>query len=243
MEREKLERLQKILSAGGIASRRDAEKLILAGRVTVDGLPAELGQRACMDTQTICVDGQPLSAAPSTRTYIMLHKPKGYLSTVRDDRGRKTVMDLLGEAGRGLWPVGRLDLDSEGLLILTNDGELTKRLTHPSFEVKKTYKIWASGRDFAARVEALKAPLIIDDSPISPAAVRLVRELSPELAVLEISIHEGRNRQVRKMCAMCDLKVHRLMRTAVGNLQLGSLKSGEWRYLTSEVLDVAHGGL
>ena len=228
-----MERLQKILSARGVASRREAEALISAGRVTVDGIPAHLGQQADPATQVICVDGRPVDAALGERVYIMLNKPRGYVSTVRDDRGRKTVLDLLGPEGRGLWPVGRLDRDSQGLLLMTNDGEVTRRLTHPSFAVEKVYRVYVRGEDVARKAKELEGPLTIDGEALQPAKARLVREMS-EGGVLEISIREGKNRQVRKMCALFDLHVSRLVRIQEGELHLGNLKTGAWRHLTKE---------
>jgi len=231
--RESMERLQKILSARGIASRRDAEAMILAGRVTVDGLPAELGQRADPAAQVICVDGRPVDAPLKQRTYLMLNKPRGYVTTVRDDRGRRTVLDLLGAEGRGLWPVGRLDQGSQGLLLMTNDGEVTRRLTHPSFVVEKVYRVYVRGENVAEKAAALNGPLTIDGTALRPAKARLVRELSKG-GVLEVCIREGKNRQVRKMCALFDLHVTRLVRVAEGELRLGDLKPGAWRCLTAE---------
>jgi len=229
-----MERLQKILSQRGVASRRDAEALITAGRVTVNDVPAVLGQRADPFTQEICVDGKALSAPLEERTYIMLNKPVGYLTTVRDDRGRKTVMDLLGEWAQSLWPVGRLDRNSEGLLLLTDDGEVTRRLTHPSYGVEKVYRVWVSGEALDQSVTQMEAPLVIGGRPIQRARVRLISTYGAHGGVLEVGIREGRNRQVRKMCDLCGLTVHRLMRVEEGQLQLGDLKIGDWRPLKAE---------
>ncbi|MCL2368952.1 MAG: rRNA pseudouridine synthase [Oscillospiraceae bacterium] len=228
-----MERLQKILSAGGIASRREAEGLISAGRVTVDGVPAQLGDRADPSSQVVAVDGVPVLAAEGERMYIMLNKPRGYVTTVKDDRGRRTVMDLLGEDGKGLWPVGRLDRDSQGLLLMTNDGAVTQRLTHPSFEVEKTYHAFVRGEEVAEKAYEMTKPLVIEGVRLQPAQVRLRRELS-EGGVLEIQIKEGKNRQVRNMCAHFDLYVSRLVRVREGELQLGDLKTGNWRHLTPD---------
>ena len=225
-----MERLQKLLNARGIASRREAEILIQSGRVMVDGEPAHLGQRADPATQDIRVDGRPLPAARAETVYIMLHKPAGYISTVRDDRGRKTVMELLGTRGEGLWPVGRLDRDSQGLLLLTNDGIMTQRLTHPSFGVEKVYQVWVRGEGLEGKAKEMEGPLEIDGQAAIPAKVRL---LSPRRGggILEVRLYEGKNRQVRKMCALFDLKVERLLRTEEGGLKLGGLKEGSWRPL------------
>jgi 23S rRNA pseudouridine2605 synthase len=207
--------------------------MILAGRVTVDGVRAELGQQADPSLQQICVDGRPVAASLEERVYIMLNKPRGYVTTVRDDRGRRTVLDLLGPLGRGLWPVGRLDRDSQGLLLMTNVGEVTRQLTHPSPEVEKIYRVWVRGEDLAQKAEALEGPLTIEGEALQPARVRLVREME-EGGVLEICIREGKNRQVRNMCALFDLKVVQLVRVGEGKLQLGGLKTGTYRYLTPE---------
>ena len=228
-----MERLQKILSARGIASRREAETMILDGRVTVDGVPAILGQQADPATQTICVDGRAVTAGLGPRVYLMLNKPRGYVTTVRDERGRKTVLDLLGSAGRGLWPVGRLDKDSQGLLLMTNDGEVTRRLTHPSFAVEKIYHAWVLGEGLLEKSKALQEPLTIEGQVLQKARVRLLQERE-DGGLLEIIIREGKNRQVRNMCALFDLHVTRLMRVGEGKLQLGELKTGSYRHLTPE---------
>lgn len=232
-----MERLQKILSVNGIASRRAAESMIAAGRVTVDGIPATLGKRADVTLQTICVDGKPISPAPPALHYLMLHKPRGYITTVQDERGRPTVMQLLGDVGRGLWPVGRLDFHSEGLLLFTNDGEVTQRLTHPSFAIEKTYQVRVHTtatpiQESARQMESLRK---IDGEAIRSARVRVVYE-SADISVLEVKIREGKKRQVRRMCAACDLRIQRLVRTAEGHLLLGNLPLGKWRYLTADEL-------
>ena len=237
-----MERLQKLLNARGIASRREAETLILSGRVTVDGAPASLGQRADPATQEIRVDGRILPPLETGRVYLMLNKPEGYITTVRDDRGRKTVMDLLGDAGQGLWPVGRLDRDSQGLLLMTNDGAVTQCLTHPSFGVEKVYQVWVSGEEIEEKAEKMAGPLEIDGRPIRPGKVRLLSRRRTG-GTLEVRIYEGRNRQVRKMCALFDLQVNRLIRVGEGELQLGDLKSGSWRPLTEEEMAYLHGYL
>ena len=229
-----LERIQKILSARGVCSRRKAEVLIEEGHVTVDGIPAALGTKADPSTQEICVYGKAITAEQADFTYILLHKPKGYLSTVTDDRGRKTVMDLLGEVGQGLWPVGRLDLDSQGLLLLTNDGALTQKLTHPSFGVEKTYEVKVRGENIEQAVLGLGGELTLDGEILNPAKVQLLSKQSADTALLEITINQGKNRQVRRMCALFDLNVLSLTRVREGNLQLGALNAGKWRHLLAE---------
>ena len=225
-----LQRLQKLISAAGIASRRSAEQLILAGRVLVNGVPAGLGQSADPETDEILVDGVPLRG-PKERTYILLNKPRGYVTTLRDERGRPTVAELVADAGKRLFPVGRLDMDSDGLLLMTDDGALANGLMHPSHEVTKTYRTWVSG-DVAAALPLLGEAMEIDGYRIRPAQVHRVAE-----DVLEIVIHEGRNRQVRKMCAAAGLRVRRLTRIAEGPLRLGDLPVGQWRYLTENEIE------
>ena len=225
------ERLQKLLSAAGVCSRRTAEDYIAAGRVTVNGAAAVIGQRADPDRDEILVDGQPL-ARPGEHMYLLLNKPRGYVTTLSDERGRKTVADLTADCGRRVYPVGRLDLDSEGLLLLTDDGAWMNELVHPSHEVDKTYHVSVYGpvRGAAERLSALRD---LDGEPIRPARVEVLRQTA-RTAVLAVTIHEGKNRQVRRMCAACGLTVKRLRRVREGALELGDLPVGKWRYLTAE---------
>ena len=223
------ERLQKLLSAAGICSRRAAEAYITAGRVTVNGHPAVLGERADPDRDTILVDGRPLSPR-SEKVYLMLHKPRGYVTTLSDEKGRPTAADLVADCGVRVWPVGRLDLNSEGLLLLTNDGDLTDRLLHPSGEVEKVYQVRVRG-EVAGAAERLAAITDLEGERIRPARVRTLRTGS-QRAELEITIHEGKNRQIRRMCTACGLTVERLRRVREHTLELGDLPPGRWRYLT-----------
>ena len=225
------ERLQKILSAAGICSRRAAEGYLMAGRITVNGITARLGQQADPETDDIRVDGIPLDSEPEP-VYLMLNKPRGYVTTVSDEQGRKTVMHLLTGIHTRVYPVGRLDRDSEGLLLLTNDGALTHRLLHPSHEVSKEYRVTVSGPVERA-AERLSRIRDVAGLPIRPADVRLLHQ-SGKQAELSITIHEGRNRQIRRMCAQCDLEVLRLQRVREHCLQLGTLPVGRWRYLTEK---------
>lgn len=218
------ERLQKILSARGLASRRGAEELISAGRVTVNGAAAKLGDSADPDKDIIMVDGQPLNDEPE-KVYIMLNKPRGYVTTLSDEKGRKTAASLVADCGKRVHPVGRLDMDSEGLLLFTNDGELTNRLTHPSYEKEKTYIVYVEGQ-LGDNISKLREPMLIDGYMTSGAKVSRVAE-----GRLKITIREGRNRQVRKMCAQVGLKVLRLIRISEDGLELGKLTKGKWRYL------------
>lgn len=224
------ERLQKIISAAGITSRRDAERYILSGRVTVNGVQARLGDSADPDRDAICVDGKDLKMGDE-RIYVMLNKPRGYVTTLKDEKGRRTVADLVKDAGMRLYPVGRLDMESEGLLLMTNDGELANKLLHPSHQVKKVYEVLVSGADINTALPVLTSPMMIDGYRIHPAQVE-VRSQNDRGYLLHITITEGRNRQIRKMCDQAGLKVHRLKRISEGELKLGNLAYGKWRFLT-----------
>ena len=226
------ERIQKILAQAGLCSRRAAEDLLRDGRVTVNGRPAGLGDSADPARDRLAVDGRPVRAAEE-KVYLMLNKPRGFVSTMKDERGRRTVAQLTQSAGARVYPVGRLDYDSEGLLIMTNDGDLTLRLTHPSHEAGKTYRV--SVRGDLARLPALSEPMVIDGYTIRPAEVHVLSRTEDGAAKLEITIHEGRNRQIRKMCAQCGLEVRRLKRVAVGKIGLDpALAPGKWRRLTPD---------
>lgn len=219
------ERLQKILSAAGICSRRKAEELLAEGRVTVNGIPAALGDKADPERDRVQVDGRDVvSSAP--RTYIMLHKPRGFVTTLSDEKGRPTVAKLVSDCPAKVWPVGRLDMDSEGLLLMTDDGALTQRLTHPSHEVEKEYRVRVLG-DVDRALPILSAPMKVDGEDMT--ADRVERRGSH---VLHMVIHQGKNRQVRRMCAAAGLTVVRLKRLREGELLLGDLQAGRWRYLT-----------
>lgn len=225
------ERLQKLISAAGLMSRRAAEECISAGRVTVNGRVASLGDRADEELDLILVDGRPLPRH-GARTYIMLNKPRGYVTTMSDEKGRRDVTELVRGLER-VYPVGRLDMYSEGLLIMTDDGDFANTLMHPSHNFKKTYRTWVQGEDVGLAVEYLRGELDIGDCIVRAESVDIER-LIPGGAVLLITIGEGRNRQVRKMCACCGLKVTRLMRISEGGLELGDLPPGKWRHLTEE---------
>ncbi len=226
------ERLQKIISGAGYASRRKAEELIRAGLVRVNGETAALGQSADPELDEITVDGIRINM-PARRRYIMLNKPRGYVTTLSDEQGRPTVAELIRDAGGRLYPVGRLDMYSEGLLILTDDGAAANRLMHPSHQVKKTYHVWVQGDKIPASLKILRSPMEIDGYPIRPAQVSVL-ESTDRSALLEMKISEGRNRQIRKMCGVAGLKVHRLVRVSEGELRLGDLPVGKWRNLTPE---------
>ena len=214
-------------------SRRAAEEAIRAGRVSCNGKTASLGDTADPTADLICVDGVPVQSQEQ-KIYLMLHKPRGVVTTMNDEQGRKTVADLVKDVGVRVYPVGRLDLDSEGLLLMTNDGDFANRVMHPSHEVSKCYETRVKGDSIETAVKALEQPMLIDGYEIRPATVRLLRRISEQEALLSITIHEGRNRQVRKMCESVGLRVTRLLRVSEGSLHLGSLPSGKWRFLTPE---------
>ncbi|MCI6646104.1 MAG: rRNA pseudouridine synthase [Oscillospiraceae bacterium] len=226
------ERLQKIISGAGLASRRAAEQMLRDGRVTVNGQTAQLGQSADPEEDIIRVDGERLPRKKS-RTYVMLNKPKGYVTTMHDEEGRPTVAELVQVPGRRLYPVGRLDMYSEGLLILTDDGEAANRLMHPSHRVEKTYIVDVVGEDLWSAVRQMRREMDIDGVKIRAIDVQLIRSGGGR-GQLSVTIGEGRNRQVRKMCDLCGLKVQRLVRISEGALELGDLPTGTWRYLTPE---------
>ncbi len=226
------ERLQKILSAGGVASRREAEEYIRAGRVTVNGIPAQLGSKADPERDEILLDGN-LLLRKERRVYIMLNKPRGYVSTLKDERNRKTVADLVEGCGTRVYPVGRLDVNSEGLLLMTNDGELTNALTHPSHGVEKRYTVRVSGPDLDGAVRTLRKPVELEDGTAKAKSIQIL-ERDKDRAILAVTVTEGRKHLVRNLCAAAGLKVHRLIRMAEGGLELGELRTGTWRYLNDE---------
>lgn len=214
-------------------SRRAAEEAIRSGRVSCNGQIASIGDTADPAADRICLDGRPV-VPQNEKVYLMLHKPRGVVTTMSDEKGRKTVFDLVRDVGVRVYPVGRLDLDSEGLLLMTNDGVFAERVMHPSHEVEKCYETWVKGDDLDDAVKALMQPMQIDGYRIRPAEVSLLRRTSEREAVLSVTIHEGRNRQVRKMCESVGLRVTRLLRVREGELLLGRLPAGSWRRLTNE---------
>jgi 23S rRNA pseudouridine2605 synthase len=224
-------RLQKLMAHVGITSRRGAEEMIKAGRVTVDGVPAHLGQKVVPETVVVEVDGVRLPIRPDL-VYYLVNKPAGVVSTASDPHGRPTVVDLVPPEPR-VYPVGRLDADSEGLLLLTNDGDLTNLLTHPSHGVPKTYSVLVGGVPAASEVQQLTTGVDLDDGPASALSARLL-DTSPSQAQLEVVMGEGRKREVRRMCEAIGYPVIRLFRTAIGPLQDLHLKAGTWRVLTIE---------
>lgn len=228
-----LERLQKILSHAGVASRREAEAIIVAGRVAVNGkVVTELGTKADPEKDRITLDGKPLRLK-SERVYLLLYKPVGYVTTLKDPEGRPVVTDLLKGVGERVYPVGRLDYNTEGLLLLTNDGDWTNRLAHPRHEVEKEYIVKVRGRVSPEQVKRLASGVELDDGRTAPARVKIVQE-SDRNSRLSITIHEGRYRQVRRMCEAVSLMVVSLKRVRYGFLDLGELKPGEFRRLTPQ---------
>ena len=223
------ERLQKILSARGVASRRKAEELIGQGHVAVNGIPARLGDTADPDIDEILVEGRPLPRQEG-HVYILLNKPRGYVTTLSDEKGRPNAAQLVADCGVRVYPVGRLDMDSEGLLLFTNDGAFANALMHPKHEVKKTYAVWVTGYHPGGEVQ-LSRPIALDGYPIRPPKVRLLKAEGSK-AKFQVTIHEGRNRQVRRMCEAAGMYCTRLRRIREGSLSLGSLPLGTWRYLT-----------
>lgn len=229
-------KLQKYFSDCEIMSRRAAEEEIKLGRVTVNGALATLGDRIDPDVDVVVYNGKQILPPNSEKTYILLNKPRGIVTSLSDEKGRSTVIDLLSGLDTRVYPVGRLDMDSDGLLLLTNDGELTNRLTHPRHEIPKIYHVDIKGSVDAKALEKLSSPLVIDGYKIQPVKVRQIKA-TPALTTLEMTLFEGRNRQIRKMCALCDLKITRLTRVALGNITLGSLELGKWRFLTASEVE------
>ncbi len=232
------QRVQKVLSDQGYCSRRAAEQLIAAGRVAVNGRPVGLGDKMDPDVDKVAVDGQNIPVRRKRQyLYIMLHKPRGYITTASDERGRRTVMDLVAGVGRRVYPVGRLDKDSEGLLLLTDDGAFANLLTHPAGGIGKLYRVTVRPRATEEQLAQMAAGVTLDDgSKTAPVVIRVVTEESgtaekPGRSVLEMTLYEGRNRQIRRMCEAVGLEVARLKRSAEGPVKLGMLAPGQWREL------------
>lgn len=223
-------RLQKFMADCGVASRRACEQIISDGRVTVNGIPAVLGM-SVEETDDVRLDGKPLKPAEK-RVVLMFYKPRGVVSTSSDEAGRKTVQAFVGDLPYRLYNVGRLDLNSEGLLLLTNDGELCNHLMHPRYGVEKTYRVVCDGTLSASEIAALTNGVQLDDGMTAPAKVANIRRSTTGGTAFSITIHEGRNRQIRRMLEAVGHRTLRLKREAYGPLKLGELKPGEWRYLS-----------
>ena len=229
-------RLQKFLSDAGLMSRRAAEEEIKNGKVSVNGHVAELGMKVDPKNDVVSYKGKRVRYERREYTYIMMNKPRGYLSSTSDNRGRKCVTDLLDGVDARVYPVGRLDLISEGMLLLTDDGDLKNRLTHPSHSLPKVYRVKVDGEVSAEQLEKLTSPMIIDDYEIKPVTVT-VGEKNESGTVLKMTLKEGRNRQIRKMCEQVGLRVKRLSRISIGNLKLNNLPVGNWRFLEDDEVE------
>lgn len=234
MADNELIRIQKIIADAGIASRRKAEEMIQRGAVRVNGKPVSLGDKANPKKDEITVNGRKIgSAAKSKKYYVMLHKPRGYITTMSDERDRKCVAQLISDFPARLYPVGRLDRESEGLLLMTNDGNFANEIIHPSHHVAKTYRVTVHPRISEEQLTSLTKGVLVDGRLSSPAGIRVLAQ-ERERTVLEIILEEGRNRQIRKMCEAVGLEVARLKRTAVGPIKLGMLQPGKYRELTPQ---------
>ena len=230
------ERLQKFMAECGIASRRKSEELIAAGKVKVNGAVAHIGDKVDPKKDNVSVDGRKVTANRES-VYIMLHKPRGYITTMSDEMDRKCVAELVADVGTRVYPVGRLDKDSEGLLLLTNDGEFANNMTHPSKHVPKTYRVTIRPDITDEQITKFMSGIMIDGKMTLPADVEILTK-EPGRVVMEVTICEGRNRQIRKMCEELGLEVARLKRVSVGPVKLGMLKPGKWRSLTPQEINL-----
>ena len=228
-------RIQKYLSDAGVASRRAVEAAVAESKVTVNGRPCEIGQKVG-DGDVIVYCGRRVTKRNNKKIYIMLNKPRGYVTTNADESGRKCTADLVTDLGERVYPVGRLDRDSEGLLILTNDGELANRLMHPSHEIPKIYNVRVRGPVTSEQMDILRSPLDIDGYKIKPVNVEIIGETEVS-TLLRFRLYEGRNRQIRKMCEKASLTVSRLTRVAIGDIAIGDLKPGKYKHLTPAQVD------
>jgi len=229
-------RLQKYFTDNKIMSRRSAEKVIEAGNVKINGIIAKLGDKVDPENDVVEFNGKVIKNNTSSKKYIMLNKPLGYVTTTSDEKGRDTVLSLVSDVGERVYPVGRLDMYSEGLLILTNDGELTNRLTHPKNNMSKTYSVIIKGEISPDALHTLNSPMEIDGYKLKPVKVRIVSVKNGNTNTL-FTLNEGRNRQIRKMCEKCGLTIMRLTRISVGKLKLGELERGKYRHLTQNEID------
>ena len=229
-------KLQKYFSDCAVMSRRTAEEEIKKGKVTVNGEVAELGLRIDPARDTVIYKGKKISPPKREKTYILLNKPRGTVTTLSDEKGRPTVISLLQGLNIRVYPVGRLDFDSDGLLLLTDDGQLTNRLTHPKHQIPKIYHVTVKGEVNAEQLKKLSSELVIDGYKILPVATEIIKK-EPSSTTLKMTLFEGRNRQIRKMCALCELSISSLTRVALGNITLGNLPKGKWRYLSQEEIE------
>ena len=229
-------RLQKYISTAGIMSRRAAEKEIEAGRIKVNGQPALMGQKIDPEKDRVTYNGKPIVCKTEKKVYIMLNKPRGYVTTLSDDKSRKCVAELVKDVGERVYPVGRLDMDSEGLLLFTNDGELANKLMHPRHRIPKIYHVRIKGEISPEKLKALSQPMDIDGYEILPVNCEIVTR-KENFTVIRMELYEGRNRQIRKMCEQNELEITKLQRVAIGSIKLGDLSPGNWRHLTKTQVD------
>ena len=234
------ERLQKYMADCGLMSRRAAEEEIRKGLVTVNGGPAELGTKVTPGVDQVLYKNRKVVMPRGEHVYIMLNKPAGYVTTANDEKGRPCVTDLVKAVGRRVYPIGRLDMASEGLLLLTDDGALTEKLTHPRHSIPKIYNVKVEGEITEEQYKALLSPMEIDGYPIRPVYTEVLKRKDGK-TLLQMTLYEGRNRQIRKMCEQVGLQIRFLKRIAIGNLTLGRLRVGEWRYLTKEQVSYLKG--
>ena len=229
-----MERLQKYLSECGVLSRRAAERAIEAGEITVNGQPAMIGQSVEPGSDEVCYRGKTVREPEGKRLCLLLHKPVGYVTTLSDEKGRPCVAELVADCGRRVYPVGRLDLNSEGLLLMTDDGALTEKLTHPRHEIPKYYEVTLRDCLTDEQLRRLREPMTLEDGyRIRPVEVTLLSR-SDKRTVIGMTLYEGRNRQIRQMCEQVGAGIERLRRTAIGKLRLGDLPPGRWRRLTEK---------
>jgi 23S rRNA pseudouridine2605 synthase len=233
-------RLQKYFTDCGVLSRRAAEEQIRRGAVTVNGITAEVGQKIDPDTDVVEYEGRVVAPTTSTHHYVLLNKPRGFVTTLSDEKGRHTVSEIVAELGVRLYPVGRLDMDSDGALLLTDDGALTQKLTHPRHEIPKHYEVTVRGRVSAAQLERLCGSFLLDGYATRPAEVKLLAQDATS-ARLSFTLYEGRNRQIRRMCEEVKLSITRLSRVAIGNITLKDVEIGKYRHLTPQEIDYLKG--
>lgn len=233
---EQLIRLQKYIADAGICSRRAAEKMIEDGRITVDGQSAHLGQKVSIG-QKVCIDGRLIRSQRKNNVYLMMYKPRGYVTTASDEMGRKCVIDILSSVSDRVYPIGRLDKDSEGLLLLTNDGDLANKLMHPRHHVGKTYRTVVTGKVSREQIVALSSGVTLDDGYVTGKAQVEVLKEKDDRTILGITVFEGKNRQIRRMCEAVGLDLLRLKREKIGTLSIGTLRAGQYRKLSDKEVE------